>query len=81
MHIDFRESFAFSEVLSLRPFAPVRAVYLQWNDTDRSEQRCGDEQTVPLHIFPPQISHGLSWDRNRASQEMGRGLTDFFLKK
>jgi hypothetical protein len=33
------------------------------------------EKPVPVPICPPQISHGLTWDRSRASEVTGPRLT------
>jgi hypothetical protein len=40
----------------------------QWNETDRGKP-------VPVPLCPPQIPHGLTRDRNRASVVGGRRLT------
>jgi hypothetical protein len=34
-----------------------------------------EEKPVTVPLGPPQISHGLSWDRTRASTVTGRRLT------
>jgi len=46
------------------------------NDTDRGKKTKGQgEKPVPVPPCSSQISHGLTWDRNRASKVTGRRLT------
>ena len=38
-----------------------------WDDTDRGKQNYCEENLCPVSLGPPQILHGLSWDRSRGS--------------
>jgi hypothetical protein len=46
-----------------------------WSDTDRREVETLGVKLFPLPLCPPQIPHGLSWDRTRALAVTGRMLT------
>jgi len=39
----------------------------RWNDTDGKSKVLG-EKPVSVTLCPPQISHGLAWDRIQASE-------------
>jgi hypothetical protein len=47
----------------------------RWNETDRGKPKYSGEKPVPVPLCPPQIPHGLTWDRTRASAVRGRRLT------
>jgi hypothetical protein len=55
-----------------------------WTDSGiilTRENRSSRRKTVPLSAFPPQISHGLTWDRTQASAVRGQPLkTKKYLK-
>jgi len=40
-----------------------------WNDIDGKTEVLG-EKPVPFPLCPPQISHGLAWDRTQASEDV-----------
>jgi hypothetical protein len=46
----------------------------RWSDTDRKNEELG-EKPVPVSLCPPQIPHGLTRARTRASAVRGRWLT------
>jgi hypothetical protein len=45
------------------------------NETDRGKPKYSGEKPVPVPLCPPQIPHGLTRDRNRASAVGDRRLT------
>jgi len=45
-----------------------------WNDTEEL-----GEEPVPVPLSSPQISHGLAWNRNRATEVRGRRLMAGFV--
>jgi hypothetical protein len=47
----------------------------RWNEIDMGKPKYSGEKPVPVALCPPQIPHGLSRDRNRASAVRGRLLT------
>jgi len=44
-----------------------------WNDTDKGKPKYSKKNAVPVPLFPPRISHGLNWDRSRASERLSHG--------
>ena len=46
-----------------------------WNETDRGKTEVLGQKPVPVPLYPPQIPHGLTQDRNRASTVRRRRLT------
>jgi hypothetical protein len=46
---------------------------VEWNWQGKTEEL--GEKPVPVTLSPPQIPHGLIWDRTRASAVGGRRLT------
>jgi hypothetical protein len=50
----------------------------RWNETDRGKPKYGGKH-VPVPLCPPQIPHGLTRDRTRASAVSGRQLTAWAL--
>jgi hypothetical protein len=47
----------------------------RWNGIDRGKQKNSRKKPVPVPLCPPQIPHGLTRDRTRASAVGGRRLT------
>jgi hypothetical protein len=48
----------------------------RWNEIDREKSK-----PVPVPLCPPQIPHGLTRDRTRASVVGGRGLTAYAMAR
>jgi hypothetical protein len=42
----------------------------RWNKIDRGKPKYSGKKPVPVPFRPPQIPHGLTWDRNRASANL-----------
>jgi hypothetical protein len=53
----------------------------RWNEIDRGKPKYSGEKLVPVPLYPPQIPHGLTRDRTRASAVRGRRLTAWAMKK
>jgi hypothetical protein len=53
----------------------------RWNDTDRGKTEGLGEKPVPVPLCPPQIPHGLTWLRNRASSVRSRRLTAWAISR
>jgi hypothetical protein len=47
----------------------------RWNEIDRGKPKYSGEKPVPAPLCPPQIPHGTTRDRTRASAVRGRRLT------
>jgi hypothetical protein len=47
----------------------------RWNEIDRGKRKYSGKKPVPVPLCPPQIPHGLTRDRTRASAVGGRRLT------
>jgi hypothetical protein len=44
-----------------------------WSDIDRGKKsKVQRQKPVPMPLCPPQVSHGRTWDRTRASAMTGR---------
>jgi hypothetical protein len=54
-------------------FFPRNGTPVEWNSQGKTEVL--GENPVPVPFCPPQIPHGLTQDRNRASAVRGRRLT------
>jgi hypothetical protein len=39
----------------------------RWNEIDRGKPKYWGGKPVPVPFCPPQIPHGLTWDRTRVS--------------
>jgi hypothetical protein len=52
-----------------------RVMEHRWNEIDRGKTEVLGEKPVPVPLCPPQIPHGLTRDRARASAVRGRRLT------
>jgi hypothetical protein len=59
-------------ILNFCPF-PNNGAPVEWNWQEKTEVL--GEKPVPVPLRPPQIPHGLTWDRTRASAVGGRWLT------
>jgi hypothetical protein len=46
----------------------------RWNEIDRGKPKYSGEKPVPVPFCPPQIPHGPTRDRTRASAVGGRRL-------
>jgi hypothetical protein len=46
-------------------FSFFRVMEYRWNEIDRGKTEVPVGKPVPVPLCPPQIPHGLSWDRNR----------------
>jgi hypothetical protein len=79
---DFRKNTALPEFPRFRPFVLlVIAIFIKrwvWSIggiTLTGENQVLGEKPVPVPLRPPQISHGLNWDRNKPSAVRGRRLS------
>jgi hypothetical protein len=56
-------------------FSFFRVMEHRWTETDRGKPKYLGKEPVSVPLCPPQIKHGLTWDRTRASAVRGRWLT------
>jgi hypothetical protein len=56
-------------------FSFFRVMEHRWNDIDTGRLKYSGKKPVPVPLCPPQIPHGLTRDRTRASAVRGRRLT------
>jgi hypothetical protein len=56
-------------------FVLCRVMEHRWNEIDRRKPKYSGEKPVPVPLCPPQIPHGVSRDRTRASAVGCRRLT------
>jgi hypothetical protein len=70
----FQKEHCFSKVPRFRPFVLLERAMCRWSwEWSRggmiltAENRSTRRKTCPVPLFPPQISHGLPWDRTRDS--------------
>jgi hypothetical protein len=56
-------------------FSLFRVMEHRWNESDRGKPKYLGKKSVPVPLCPPQIPHGCTRDRTRASAVGGRRLT------
>jgi hypothetical protein len=56
-------------------FSFFRVMEHRWNEIDRGKPKYSGKKPVTVPLCPPQIPHGLTRDRTRASAVTGRRLT------
>ena len=79
MFSDLRKGAAFLEGSRGSPVCPpgnsnmhMRMSVAHWrSDTNMRKPKHSEKTPVPMPLYPPQISQGLAWDRNRASTVTG----------
>ena len=75
MLADIRESIVLLEAAQALPACPSGKDSIKMMSMERWWKGTGNTRsTVPLLLCPPQISHGLPWDRAQASVVRDRGL-------
>jgi hypothetical protein len=62
-------------------FSIFQVMEHRWNETDRGKPKYSGEKPVPVPLCPPQILHGLTRDRTRASAVRGRRLTAWAMER